>query len=164
MAAPTTKSPKAVATKAVATNPVARDIAEALWTLLASGKPRFPRIAAEFDLTPPQLHLLRLLRERDSLPMGQIAEMLFCDASNVTVLVDRLEERGLIERTPDPSDRRVKRIVATKAGSKLQQQVLQRLYQSPPGILTLSDSEQSDLRDLLQKAVDLQEDFSDDWD
>lgn len=134
---------------------VTREIAEALWKLLASGKPRFPMIAAEFDLSPQQLHMLRMLHERETLPMGQIAELLYCDASNVTLLVDRLEQRGLIERRPDPADRRVKQIAVTAAGRKLQHKVLERLYEPPSGITELSVAEQKALRDLLVKASEL---------
>lgn len=134
---------------------VTREITEALWKLLASGKPRFPMIAAEFDLSPQQLHIMRMLHERETLPMGQIAELLYCDASNVTLLVDRLEERGLIERRPDPADRRVKQIAVTAAGRKLQRKVLERLFEPPAGITELSAADQRALRDLLTKAAAL---------
>ena len=40
--------------------------------------------------------------------MRHLASLLKCDPSNVTFLVDRLEERGLVERQTDPADRRVK--------------------------------------------------------
>lgn len=132
---------------------VTREIAEALWKLLVSGKPRFPMVAAEFDLSPQQLHMLRMLHERETLPMGQIAELLFCDASNVTLLVDRLEQRGLIERRPDPADRRVKQIAVTAAGRKLQRKALDRLYEPPAGIAGLPAADQRALRDLLAKAA-----------
>ncbi|MBI5309597.1 MAG: MarR family transcriptional regulator [Actinobacteria bacterium] len=112
-------------------------------------------IAAEFDLSPQQLHMLRMLHERETLPMGQIAELLYCDASNVTLLVDRLEQRGLIERRPDPADRRVKQIAVTAAGRKLQHKVLERLYEPPAGIERLPATEQKALRDLLVKASEL---------
>lgn len=134
---------------------VTREIAESLWKLLVSGKPRFPMVAAEFDLTPHQMHILRMLHERETLPMGQIAELLFCDASNVTLLVDRLEERGLIERRPDPADRRVKQIAVTPAGRRLQKRALERLYEPPPGIAALPAEDQRALRDLLSKAAEL---------
>lgn len=134
---------------------VTREIAESIWKLLISGKPRFPMVAAQFDLSPQQLHILRMLHERETLPMGQIAELLFCDASNVTLLVDQLEERGLIERRADPADRRVKQIAVTPAGRKLQKRALERLYEPPAGIDALSDSEARDLRDLLARAAEL---------
>lgn len=143
---------------------VLAEISEAMWRLLAGGKPRFPMIAAEFGLSPPQLHLMRMLNERDSLPMGQLAELLFCDASNVTVLVDRLEERALIERRPDPDDRRVKRIALTVEGAALLGRALERLFVAPPGVEGLSATDRRKLRDLLVKAVGLQAAAGRGWD
>jgi DNA-binding MarR family transcriptional regulator len=45
-----------------------------------------------------------------------VAERLRCDPSNVTALVDRLEERGLVDRFADQTDRRVKAIALTPLG------------------------------------------------
>ncbi|GAA3216359.1 MarR family transcriptional regulator [Actinocorallia longicatena] len=68
-------------------------------------------------LTTAQAQLLIQLDE--PLPMRVIADRLFCDASNVTGLVDRLETRGLVVRAPDPGDRRVKLVSLTPAGLAL---------------------------------------------
>ena len=57
----------------------------------------------ELELAPKQLGLLWRLAPGEALPMRAIGESLFCDASYVTDLVDRLEERGLIERRPMPT-------------------------------------------------------------
>ena len=48
--------------------------------------------------------------------MSGLAELLFCDASNVTGIADRLEARGLIERRSAGGDRRVKVLALTSAG------------------------------------------------
>jgi DNA-binding MarR family transcriptional regulator len=133
-----------------------RGVAKAMWALLASGKPRFPMVAQEFGLTPPQLHILRLLTENETLPMGELAGLLFCDASNVTVLVDRLEERGLIERRTDPADRRVRLIALTPEGVELRSQVLEKLYVPPDGIAALPKADQRELLRILNDAVELQ--------
>lgn len=131
------------------------EVGEAMFTLLVSGPPRFPRIAQENDLTPPQMHLLRLLDPAgDGIAMRELAEMLFCDASNVTNIVDRLEERKLIKRSPDSADRRIKRIVLTKAGERLREKVMRQLYEPPEQLSRLSVAEQRQLRDLLRKAID----------
>ena len=55
-------------------------------------------VAAEFELSLPQAHLLRLLQHGPARTMTSIADALACDASNVTGIVDRLESRGLITR------------------------------------------------------------------
>ena len=65
------------------------------WKLLIrlffSQRADLPTVAAEFDLSPAQCHLLHLMEPDRAIPMGRIAEALACDASNVTGLVDRLE-------------------------------------------------------------------------
>ncbi|MBI4897420.1 MAG: MarR family transcriptional regulator [Actinobacteria bacterium] len=136
---------------------VARAISEVLWRLVISDKPRVPMVAAEFQISPPQMHVLRLLHDNDSMTMSEIAESLFCDASNVTAIIDHLEERGLAERGPDPSDRRVRRIAVTAEGRKLQRRLLDRLFEPLPGVTELTATEQRELLDLLAKAVDLRD-------
>lgn len=49
----------------------------------------------------------------------ELAEFLRLDPSQVVSLVDELQSRGLVERTPDPSDRRANVVVATDAGREL---------------------------------------------
>lgn len=48
--------------------------------------------------------------------MGELAEELGCDASNITQIVTRLEGRSLVRREPNPEDRRFRQIVRTPAG------------------------------------------------
>ena len=52
------------------------------------------------------------------MPMGELASALSCDASNVTGLVDRLESRGLLQRSPSAEDRRVKVLSLTPLGAQ----------------------------------------------
>src|SRR4249920_1483443 len=73
---------------------------------------------AELGLTFAQAHALRLLDPEQPLPMNAVAEGLFCDASNVTGIADRLEARGLIERRSAGGDRRVKALALTPAGTE----------------------------------------------
>ena len=72
------------------------------------------RSAAEFEVSVAQVRALYALQE--PLSMRDLAERLYLDPSNLTALVDRLEDLGLVERRADSEDRRVKRIVVTPAG------------------------------------------------
>jgi MarR family transcriptional regulator, organic hydroperoxide resistance regulator len=126
------------------------------WALLArvmfmEGKPRFPMIAAEFDLSPPQAIVMRLLSEPR--PMGDLATAMHCDNSNITGIVDRLEERGLVKREPADYDRRVKLIAVTDAGSRLRDQLNRRFAEPPEAIANLSEADLIALRDILARAV-----------
>src|ERR1041385_6728055 len=78
-----------------------------------------PTVASGVDLSPAQCHVLHLIEPGRPMPMGQLAETLACDASNVTGLVDRLESRGLVRRHPSVEDRRVKVLDLTPSGSRL---------------------------------------------
>ena len=107
--------------------------------------------SAEFDLSAPQAKALHHLAEPRT--MGELAEILCCDASNVTGIVDRLEARGAVERQVVPGDRRVKRIVLTGAGRRLWQDHHDRILSDVPLVAGLSAEERSVLRDLLARAV-----------
>ena len=119
--------------------------------MFIEGKPRFPTVAAELDLSPPQAIAVRLLSEPRT--MSELASAMHCDNSNVTGIVDRLEERGLVERRPAEHDRRVKLIAATSAGEDLRDQLNRRLAEPPEAIARLSAKDQRTLRDILRRAL-----------
>ncbi len=116
--------------------------------------PRIPAVAAEFELSPMGLRLLQVLEPGLARPMSALAGRLFCDASNVTGVVDRLEGRGLLERRDDPGDRRVKLIALTDEGATVRERMLERLYEPPEAIGQLSRADQRTLRDVLRRAVE----------
>lgn len=76
---------------------------------------------AKFDLTPPQFQVLCIaIRFRDEPPsQRQLARELYVSFPNVTVLLNRLERKGLIERQGNPADRREKYVLVSAAGRKL---------------------------------------------
>ena len=115
--------------------------------------PRFPRVAMELGLAPKQLGVIRSLEPGAELPMRAIGESLYCDASYVTDLVDRLEERGLIERRSSSEDRRVKLIALTPAGEELRARAVELLYEPPAELAALDPEEIAELARLLGKAV-----------
>jgi DNA-binding MarR family transcriptional regulator len=82
-------------------------------------------VAARHDLTAQQLGLLRLLDEPVS--MRAFAEELSCDPSNVTGLVDRVERLGLVDRIPDPGDRRIRVLSLTAKGRRLRDRINREL-------------------------------------
>lgn len=65
------------------------------------------------------LHVLTLLRHHGEQPMGQLAEILGASMSSATGIIDRMEERGLVERVRVPDDRRVVIVRPTPAGVAL---------------------------------------------
>src|SRR2546428_3243642 len=92
------------------------------WGLLLkfffSQRADLPTMAAEFELSPAQCHLLHLIDPEQPTSMGRLAETLACDASNMTGLVDRLESGGLVRRCPAAEDRRGEKLELTPAGGR----------------------------------------------
>ena len=76
------------------------------------------RIAAAHDLSVVQARLLGILRDRRP-TIKELAGFLQLDKSSVTGLVDRAEERGLVERSPSPDDGRSVQVSITAAGQDL---------------------------------------------
>jgi DNA-binding MarR family transcriptional regulator len=120
--------------------------------LMVTNKPRLFAMAQEFDLAPQQMIALRILGAGPR-KMGELAQTLFCDNSNVTGIVDRLEERGLVRRESAEGDRRVKLLVLTDEGEKLRVEITKRMAEPPPPIAALSEEDQRALRDILQRAI-----------
>jgi DNA-binding MarR family transcriptional regulator len=109
---------------------------------------------AELGLSFSQAHALRLLDPDEPMPMSALAERLFCDASNVTGIADRLEARGLVQRQSLVGDRRVKALTITPNGIELREQVMELMSQPPDAIAALSAGDQRALRDILARAVE----------
>jgi DNA-binding MarR family transcriptional regulator len=131
------------------------DLAAAVWRkvfeLFWTRQPRLMEMSQELGITPG--HVKALLELRPDLPrsMGALAETLRCDASNATWLVDRLEERGLVERRPLPGDRRVKTVVLTDLGVKTRAHIIERMYEPPDDLLTLDRASLEVLRDIFDR-------------
>ncbi len=70
------------------------------------------------DLTPGQMHAIEIIGHEKSLRMKELAEKLGVTTGTLTVSVDRLEQKGLIERKPHETDRRSYRVVLTAVGKK----------------------------------------------
>lgn len=66
-----------------------------------------------------QLHILHMLDRHGEMPMSRLAEVLDVSVSNATGLVDRMEERGLVERNRVPEDRRVVLVQVSPAGQAM---------------------------------------------
>jgi MarR family transcriptional regulator, organic hydroperoxide resistance regulator len=130
------------------------------WRLLRelwfANLPGFQAACSEHELTKPQAGALLQLDPDRPIGMSALAGVLMCDASNVTGLVDRLEDRGLVERQSAPHDRRIKMLALTPAGARVRRELDSRLGNPPPGLAALSAADQRALRDLLRRALERQ--------
>jgi DNA-binding MarR family transcriptional regulator len=115
-------------------------------------KERMAAVAAQFELTLAQAHLLRVLQFSPARTMTSIAEALACDASNVTGIVDRLESRGFIERGSADHDRRIKTITLTERGRSVVAKLTAGFLEPPDELRRLPESKLRSLRALLAQA------------
>ncbi|GAA2782371.1 MarR family transcriptional regulator [Kitasatospora paracochleata] len=107
----------------------------------------FAEVAAEQGLTLMQGKVLSLLRR--PMPMRTLAELLACDASNVTGITDRLEARGLVRRAVDQTDRRVKNVLLTEEGERTVALIRAELMSGLTTLGQLDEDERRTLHDLL---------------
>lgn len=105
----------ASATKAA----IAADLRAALGELKCLGSERLVRLG----ISMTQLHVMHLLDRHGELPMSRLAEMLDVSLSAATGLIDRVEERGFVERIRVPSDRRVVLVQVTASGRQMLEEV-----------------------------------------
>lgn len=123
-------------------------------TLIKSQKNWLYERVAAFDLTPQLFQALDVLHEFPDSTMRDFSDRMFCDASNSTGLIDRLEERGLAERRVSASDRRAKVVRLTPAGMRLFKKVDDAVWvDAPPAIAKLSAADQRTLREIVDRAI-----------
>ena len=105
-------------------------------------------------LTPPQFYVLATIGYAGGLPFGEIGAKMMVTVSNLTGIVDRLEEKKLVTRERDEHDRRVVRVVLTDKGVKLYKSTIPLFERSISAIFTpLSKPQQKELSALLRKLI-----------
>jgi DNA-binding MarR family transcriptional regulator len=97
---------------AVAKAAIIADLRASMAELKCIGSERLVRQG----ISMTQLHVLHLLDHHGEMPMSRLAEMLDVSLSNGSGLIDRIEERGFVERIRVPSDRRMVMVRLTPAG------------------------------------------------
>jgi len=95
---------------------IAEELIEQMAPLIAGERSIFAQRCHERSISMGHLHLMTQLEEHGPLPMSRIAELLGTALPNVTGMTDRMEERGLVERTRDTTDRRVVMLSLTPKG------------------------------------------------
>lgn len=91
------------------------DFRSAMAELRCMGSERLLRLGVSMS----QLHVMSMLDRHGDMPMSRLAEMVDVSLSNATGLVDRMEERGFVERVRVPDDRRVVLVRITETGRRM---------------------------------------------
>jgi DNA-binding MarR family transcriptional regulator len=109
-------------------------------------------LGTPFELRPVEYTLLELLLGNDSVSPKRLARSLRMPAPNVTVLIDRMVARGLVERRRHRSDGRAVQLLLTEQGHALAQRAHEVSLTMEESLLqALSPAERAMLRELLLK-------------
>ncbi|MEU6080961.1 MarR family transcriptional regulator [Streptomyces sp. NPDC047108] len=133
-------------------DPLTIEVVELIGTVVARYYEEYEDAAAQHSLTGAQARVLGLL-SHEPMPMRRIAQRLKCEPSNVTGIIDRLEARGLVERRPDPADRRVKLAAPTTEGRDTASRLGDALDFAREPLAELTTVERTMLRDLLRRML-----------
>jgi DNA-binding MarR family transcriptional regulator len=138
-------------------DPVA-SIGVSLWVRLLESHNRMLselRRRLAHDCTLPRFDLLANLEREDGQTLAALSRRMLVTAGNLTGLVDRAERDGVVERRPDPSDRRLSRVFLTSRGRELVQGLIPAHAQHVSELLSMLDAtERRELRRLLGKLRD----------
>jgi DNA-binding MarR family transcriptional regulator len=118
---------------------------------------RFAERIAAVDLNPPLFRVLNLVAAAEGRSQQAIAAAIEIPPSRMVALVDELEQRGLVERRPDPEDRRVRALFLTKEGRRCLtrgRQIAKRHEEELTAGMSATDRKR--LLDLLQTIVNQQ--------
>jgi DNA-binding MarR family transcriptional regulator len=119
---------------------------------------RFAQRIAAVDLHPPLFRALNVVDAAEGQSQQAIGEAIGAPASRMVAIVDELEQRGLVERRPHPSDRRIRALYLTGEGRRLLARG-RRIAMEHEEALTrgMSEADRKRLIALLQKVVEEQE-------
>lgn len=147
-----TQKPGAPASRTDPADPLTLEVVQLIGAVVARYHEEYEIAAGKHALTGAQARVLGLL-SLEPMPMRRIAQKLKCEPSNVTGIVDRLEARGLVERRPDPADRRVKLAAPTEAGRETARSLRESLDFAREPLAELSRAERVSLRGLLRRML-----------
>ncbi len=133
---------------------IASEIEFLLARARAIGTSKANEFLTEVNLKARSYAVLSLACSAAKPTQRELAEFLSLDASQIVALVDALEDRGLVAREPDPSDRRSNVIVSTKSGEDLYARARQVVaHAESTSLEALSFDERDQLRALLSRVA-----------
>ena len=128
---------------------------------------RFLRALEPLELHPREFAVLRALKANDGRSQQTLADQLHIPPSRIVAIVDELESRGLVERRPDPNDRRVRTLYVTPRGRTLLEDAFNLVVQHERAIShQLTAKERAQLIELLNRIatnLDLPTDVHSAW-
>lgn len=134
-----------------------RSAAQELWALVVQSfsdwEARINDVAAALKLSPVSAWALVQLDPEHAISQKELAARLHCNPSTVVDPTDRLEQRGLVVRRPNPTDRRANVLTVTSKGRQVRDELVKRLFEPPESFRRLPPGEQTRLRDALHAVM-----------
>jgi len=132
-------------------------IVNRIWMLSKLIRSSTRKVLRPMDLEMWEFEVLSALRRQGApyeLPPSVLAKMSMLTTGAMTNRIDRLEERGLVKRKPDPEDRRALYVVLTQKGVKLIEEAVEiRAREAARIVSCLKEADRSKLGHLLRKLV-----------
>ena len=115
----------------------------------------FAECLSDFALTPQQFSALAKIRATGGVSQNRLGRLTAMDPATILGVVQRLSQRGLIERAPDPIDPRSTRLTLTEAGAELITEAIPHALEATDRTLSsLSPAQRKELVALLGKLAD----------
>jgi len=92
---------------------------EAFWSVARRLREMSQETLAPWDITPSHLRALRALKRHGLMRLSELSDHLHIAPRSTTEVVDALESRGLVQRRPDPGDRRATLVEVTEHGASV---------------------------------------------
>jgi len=118
---------------------------------------RFAERLMVLELSPADAGILRLLRTAAGISQQELSSRLQIHPSRLVAILDNLERRQLVERKPNPDDRRLYSLHLTKEGGEMLQRIGKVAREHQDELLSvLSGEERAKLTQMLQRVADEQ--------
>ncbi len=130
-------------------------LAEAFWAVARRLRHQNREALAPWDITPSQSRAVLTLARHGAMRLSELALHLRIAPRSATEVVDDLEEAGLVERSPDPGDRRATLVEPTERGAELVAALRRaRAAEAESYFGVLSDEDRTDLARILRALRD----------
>ncbi len=106
-------------TRRVRESAVEEPLSEAFWAVARRLREMSQETLAPWDISPSQLRALRVLKRYGTMRLSELSDLLHIAPRSATEVVDALESRGLVRRSPDPGDRRATLVEVTGQGATI---------------------------------------------
>jgi DNA-binding MarR family transcriptional regulator len=127
-------------------------LSEAFWAVARQLRHASQETLAPWDITPSHLRALRVLMRHGVMRLSELSDHLHIAPRSTTEVVDALETRGLVERRPDPDDRRATLVALTGHGTSVLDAI--RGTEAERAFGQLSQTDRAHLARILRKLRD----------